>query len=813
MLPPEQENSTTNSISRGTSVNSLPDNISLHIERPVSSSNVSPFPDHNRTSHKDGTRYSVLRESIYPVTLQFEDVSYTIKLQNSETSLCCSSETKVTRRILNSVSGLVRPGELLAMLGPSGSGKTTLLTALSGRLPGKVSGSIKYNGLPLSSSIKRKTGFVTQDDVLYPHLTVLETLTYTARLKLPSSLSKEEKIEQAEMIIVELGLTRCRNSIVGGPLLRGISGGERKRVSIGQEMLVNPSLLLVDEPTSGLDSTTAQRIVGTLRWAARGGRTVVTTIHQPSSRLFRMFDKVIVMSDGCPIYSGGANRVMDYFAFIGYVPGFNFMNPADFLLDLANGVTNDSEEDEENHVGEEHHDDTQSTKQFLIYSYKKNLLPLLKEEIHKANHDQPSSRRSSPSRRNQWANSWWLQFKVLLSRGLKERKHESYSGLRIFQVLSVAIISGLLWWHSDANRIQDQVGLLFFFSIFWGFFPLFNAIFVFPQERPVLARERSSGMYRLSSYYIARIVGDLPMELVLPTIFVTISYWMGGLKPSLITYLLTLSIILINVLVAQGLGLALGAVLMDVKQATTLSSVLMLVFLLASGYYIQHIPSFIVWLKYISFSQYCYKLLVGVQYSYDEVYDCGLGSICRVADSPAIRNLGAHDHMLTDIVALMLMLVGNNPNSFSPNFAAVFVPQSAICVPPQRLTSFAGGQPSTVSLIPCSCTSLRRNREGVREAGSVLDFPMSDFYGGSERVVVGAGVAWVACGVPVGLGWSWPRRFSCSRFLSLLPGVRSERRPMHGSRSVVVVGLGVAAVRGGEVACPQLWTVLAGDRS
>jgi len=224
------------------------------------------------------------------------------------------------------------------MLGPSGSGKTTLLTALAGRLPGKVSGTITYNGKAFSSSMKRKTGFVTQDDVLYPHLTVLETLTYAALLRLPKELSKQDKIEQTEMLIRELGLARCRNGVVGGTLLRGISGGERKRVSIGQEMLVNPSLLLLDEPTSGLDSTTAQRIVVTLRALSRGGRTVITTIHQPSSRLYRMFDKVVVLSDGCPIYSGKADQVMDYFGSIGYVPAFNFVNPADFLLDLANGM-------------------------------------------------------------------------------------------------------------------------------------------------------------------------------------------------------------------------------------------------------------------------------------------------------------------------------------------------------------------------------------------------------------------------------------------------------------------------------------------
>lgn len=204
---------------------------------------------------------------------------------------------------------------------------------------------------------------------------------------------------------------------------------------------------------------------------------------------------------------------------------------------------------------------------------------------------------------------------------------------------------------------MKQVGLIFFFSMFWGFFPLINSMFVFPQECPMLIKERSSGMYRLSSYYFARMAGDLPMELVLPTIFTTIAYWMGGLKPSLVTFSLSLLIVLFNVLVSQGLGLALGAIVMDVKQAATLASVIMFVFLLASGYYIQQIPGFIAWLKYVSFCHYFYKLLVGVQYSAAEVYECGSGVTCRVLDFPAIRYVGLGD-MGRDVAALAVMLVG-----------------------------------------------------------------------------------------------------------------------------------------------------------
>ncbi|CAL0316820.1 unnamed protein product [Lupinus luteus] len=623
-------------------------------------SKVKPSLDSNVITEPTATaaRFSILHQSLCPVTLKFEDVSYGITLQSQKNKGCIPcQDPKPTKKVLSGVTGIALPGELTAMLGPSGSGKTTLLTALAGRLAGKVTGTIKYNGNPNSNSVKRKIGFVSQEDVLYPHLTVLETLTYAALLRLPKTLTREEKMQHVDMVITELGLTRCRDSPVGGgmALFRGISGGERKRLSIGLEMLVNPSLLFMDEPTSGLDSTTAQRIVSVLKELARGGRTVVITIHQPSSRLYRMFDKMVVLSDGYPIYSGQGCQVMEYLESIGYVPAFNFMNPADFLLDLTNGIVVDAK----HHDQIDQHEDQASIKQSLISSYKKNLYPVLKEEIQRNNNDSVAftSRGTPRSCNNQWATSWWEQFKVLLKRGLQERRHESFSGLKIFQVLSVSFLSGLLWWHSDPSHIQDQVGLLFFFSIFWGFFPLFNAIFVFPLERPMLKKEKSSGMYHLSSYYVARIVGDLPLELVLPTIFVTITYWMGGLKPSLVTFVLTLLITLLNVLVSQGIGLALGAILMDVKQATTLASVTMLVFLLAGGYYIHHMPTFIAWLKYISFSHFCYKLMVGVQYSVNEFYECGPGLHCRVRDFPSIKCLDL-DNMWEDVAALIVMMVG-----------------------------------------------------------------------------------------------------------------------------------------------------------
>lgn len=240
------------------------------------------------------------------------------------------------KALLKGITGMVKPGEMLAMLGPSGCGKTTLLTALGGRL-GRINGRITYNGKPFSNQMTRNTGFVTQEDVLSPYLTVTETMVFTALLQLPNSFTEKEKIKCAEAVMTELGLSECKNSLIGGPLTRGVSGGERKRVSIGQEILINPSLLFLDEPTSGLDSTIAQQILSILLKLANGGRTIVMTIHQPSNMLYYMFHKVLLLSEGYPLYSGEASGAMNYFASIGYCPSVP-TNPSDFLLDLASGI-------------------------------------------------------------------------------------------------------------------------------------------------------------------------------------------------------------------------------------------------------------------------------------------------------------------------------------------------------------------------------------------------------------------------------------------------------------------------------------------
>jgi ABC-type multidrug transport system ATPase subunit len=212
------------------------------------------------------------------------------------------------------------------------------LTVLAAACRGvKMQGEVLYNGKPLNKRAKRQVGYVMQDDLLYESLTVYETLYFAALLRLPRQMSKAAKLERVSTVITALGLDKCKNTIIGSYFRRGISGGERKRVSVGHELLINPSIVLLDEPTSGLDSTTALQLVESLRALASGGRAIITTIHQPSSRLYQLLDKLMLLCDGHVMYYGKAHMAADWFHKLGFTLPYG-TNVADFILDLASGA-------------------------------------------------------------------------------------------------------------------------------------------------------------------------------------------------------------------------------------------------------------------------------------------------------------------------------------------------------------------------------------------------------------------------------------------------------------------------------------------
>jgi ABC-type multidrug transport system ATPase subunit len=254
--------------------------------------------------------------------LYWDDLSYTVV---TPTGL---------KDLISGVTGHASPGELLAVMGSSGAGKTTLLNALSGRtLSGMLRGTLQLNGVGLVSreSFRKVAAFVTQDDVMMESQTPREILHFSAALRLPSNTTASERTRLVDSLIKMLHLERAASTIVGHPSRGGISGGERKRVNVGTELVTNPSVVFLDEPTSGLDAFTSVKVMKILKDLAVGGRTVVATIHQPASEIFASFDTLCLMHTGSCGYFGPANAAVAYFDALGHACPTNY-NPADFLV-------------------------------------------------------------------------------------------------------------------------------------------------------------------------------------------------------------------------------------------------------------------------------------------------------------------------------------------------------------------------------------------------------------------------------------------------------------------------------------------------
>ena len=244
--------------------------------------------------------------------------------------------------VLDDLSGIIRPGQLTAIMGPSGSGKTSFMTAIAGRAHyGTLHGSLLLNGEPIdpkSRDYQRKIGFVPQNDIMHANLTVFETLVYTSRIRLPE-VSRSEQMRNVNHAISQLRLDNVQHSIIGDESRRGISGGQKKRVNIGIEMVAHPSILFCDEATSGLDSGNSLLVVKMLHKIAQDLVTVVTVLHQPREEIFDTFDEVILLGvGGKTIYHGDAEKVVDYFSGSPlYYEAPQSQNPADFLIDVVVG--------------------------------------------------------------------------------------------------------------------------------------------------------------------------------------------------------------------------------------------------------------------------------------------------------------------------------------------------------------------------------------------------------------------------------------------------------------------------------------------
>ena len=244
------------------------------------------------------------------VDLLFKNLTYRVKFEQSG--------KVIKKNVLDNITGFARPGELLAIMGSSGAGKTSLLNILSNKVSPtskvQIEGELLANGTTYQSDFGKFAAYVMQNDVLMHTFTPEEALSFSAQLRLPGT--RAEKTQIIENLLLQLKLQRARHTLIGSPELgiKGISGGERRRTSIGVELITNPSVLFLDEPTSGLDSFTSWAIINMLKkQALKNNTTVVFTIHQPNGDTFRLFDRLLLLVEGKFIYQGAADEAVQYF--------------------------------------------------------------------------------------------------------------------------------------------------------------------------------------------------------------------------------------------------------------------------------------------------------------------------------------------------------------------------------------------------------------------------------------------------------------------------------------------------------------------
>ncbi len=539
-----------------------------------------------------------------PVTLSAEDLTY-----------CVGKRT-----ILSNVTCSFPPGRLSALMGASGAGKTTLLSLLSSAIPPSkiTSGKITANGTALPGGFKAVAAVVPQDDILLPTLTPLETLHYTARLRLKAGM--EERDRRIEEVLRDLSLWEHRHTVVGSPEQRGLSGGQRKRVSIAVELLIDPSVLFVDEPTSGLDSKMAADVVGILKRVAGQGRAVVCTIHQPSYELFGRFDDLVLLAGGRVTYAGAVEGADQYFEKIGYGAGER-ENPVDRWIRAMQEGAGEAMANAWEKRGTD-------PNQVLTEAVNESTwLPGDREALEK---------RSYPV-------SKVAQFWVLLQRFVRDytKDRSKFIGGAALK-LTVGVMVGVVWLDQakpddDGFYTQDSVfpvqGALFVCCFSSVMDTLFPTVMTLPATKLLLLREYNNGAYSLMPYFIAQLISLLFFQTINALFMGIPIYFLVGLNAEPGRILIFLANLSIMSSIGAALGLFIGSQVKDTQQAQQVVMPTLVPLELFSGYLIPYnkIPDYFLWLYHISFFSYALNMLQLNQFHGMKFSDCVRSEVCPVA--------------------------------------------------------------------------------------------------------------------------------------------------------------------------------------
>lgn len=518
------------------------------------------------------------------VDLVWSQVTCTLKIKDGE------------RVLLDNLHGHAKAGRLLAIIGPSGSGKTTLLSTLAGQLPYnkgiRLEGYITANGDRFPSP-KIRSGFVAQEDLFFSQMTVKETLLMTAELR--TSGSDEGREEMVNSVIRRMGLSAVTNTAVGDAKTRGLSGGEKKRLSIACELIARPQVIFADEPTSGLDAFAALQAIKALKDLTEDGHTVIASVHQPRSSIFEMFDDLCILAKGQLVYFGEASQALAYFENLGYKCPEHY-NPAEFLADLVAVDHSDSKEER----------DSEQRIQRLVSAWN-----AAAKEDHM---DQTSTREEKGKGLHVHRPACGLprQVALLLRRSWRQITRDRATAIsRASSQLSSAIVFSTIYWRMGRGQasIQDRLGLLQVSAVGTAMSSLIKTLNVFPSERTIVTRERSRAAYPVLPYLLSKLAAELPIGALFPALFGAVVYPATGLNPRLSRFARFLAVLTAESFSAQALGLAVGAVAPSTEAALAIGPAVILVSIVFGGLFVNEksVPFALQWAPRTSLIKHAFE--------------------------------------------------------------------------------------------------------------------------------------------------------------------------------------------------------------
>ncbi|KAJ4952127.1 hypothetical protein NE237_028959 [Protea cynaroides] len=460
--------------------------------------------------------------------------------------------------ILQGLTGYAQPGEVLAIMGPSGCGKSTLLDALAGRLgpSTRQHGNVLVNGEKQALAYGT-SAYVTQDDLLMTTLTVEETVLYSAQLQLPNSMSRLEKKERAEMTIREMGLQDAMHTRIGGWGTSGISGGQKRRVSICIELLTHPKLLFLDEPTSGLDSAASYHVMKRIvNLSQQGGKTVITCIHQPTFEVSELFHNLCLLSCGRTIYFGAASAANEFFALNGF-PCPTQRNPFDHYLRTIN---KDFDEDIEQGLGVRILT-TDKKIDILVQSYKSSYIcQQVRNQITRL-----SKKKGEALEKKSAQASFPTQCLVLIRRCFANMNRDlGYFWLRFAIYCLLCLCLGTIFYNigSSFASIQARASLLMFVASLLTFMSIAG----FPsivEDMKIFGRERLNGHYGVGAFVISNTLASIPYAFLNSLVPGTIAYYLAGFQKEFGHFLYFILLLFVCLMLVESLMLVVASIVQN----------------------------------------------------------------------------------------------------------------------------------------------------------------------------------------------------------------------------------------------------------